>query len=404
MQNFRNYYLILGVPKDASADEIKKAYRRLARQLHPDVNPGDKSAEDRFKDINEAYDILSDIDKRAQYDQFSKFWKQKGFQGKQGVRLPNFKTWGNGKATRKKPAEDVDFSDYSDFNKFLDQVLGRRREVRMATANDAPGVASSEPWSTGSKKTSYVANSRPPRRDFDDREMRREAVDREMRREAVDREMRRDIVDRETRRDVDDREIRRDVDDREIRREAVDREIRRETVDRETRRDIEARLTLPLERAYSGGTERIRLEDGRAIEVNLPPAMVSGQRIRLRNQGMGGGDLYLKITVSPHPFFRLEMSDICCELPLTPSEAVLGGDIEVPTLDGLVKMKLPPGVTSGKRLRMANKGYPTGNGDRGDQLVEIQVLIPKEISEEERELYEKLRQVESFKPRQDLSV
>ncbi|MEG4029628.1 MULTISPECIES: J domain-containing protein [unclassified Microcoleus] len=398
MQNFRNYYLILGVPKDATADEIKKAYRRLARQLHPDVNPGDKSAEDRFKDINEAYDILSDLDKRAQYDQFSKFWKQKGFQGKQGVRLPNFKTWGNSKTTRKKPAEEVDFSDYSDFNKFLDQVLGRRREVRMATANDAAGVASSEPWSTASKKTSYVANSRPPRRDFDDREMRRETDDREMRRETDDREMRRETVDREMRREIVDREIRRDIADREMRREI------RETVDREPRRDIEARLTLPLERAYSGGTERIRLEDGRAIEVNLPPAMVSGQRIRLRNQGIGGGDLYLKITVSPHPFFRLEMSDICCELPLTPSEAVLGGDVEVPTLDGRVKMKLPPGVTSGKRLRLANKGYPTGNGDRGDQLVEIQVLIPKEISEEERELYEKLRQVESFKPRQDLSV
>jgi curved DNA-binding protein len=212
------------------------------------------------------------------------------------------------------------------------------------------------------------------------------------------------VDDREIRRETADREIRRDIVDREIRRDIVDREIRRETVDRETRRDLEARLTLPLERAYSGGTERIRLEDGRAIEVNLPPAMVSGQRIRLRNQGMGGGDLYLKITVSPHPFFRLEMSEICCELPLTPSEAVLGGDIEVPTLDGLVKMKLPPGVTSGKRLRLANKGYPTGNGDRGDQLVEIQVLIPKEISEEERELYEKLRQIETFKPRQDLSV
>ena len=252
MQNFRNYYLILGVPKDATADEIKKAYRRLARQLHPDVNPGDKSAEDRFKDINEAYDILSDLDKRAQYDQFSKFWKQKGFQSQQGVRLPNFKSWGNGKASRKKPAEDIDFSDYSDFNKFLDQVLGRRREVRMATANDAPRVASSEPWNTASKKTSYVANSREDRRELDDREIRREV------------------------REIDDREM---------------------------RQDIDARLTLRLERAYSGGTERIRLEDGRAIEVNLPPAMVSGQRIRLRNQGIAGGDLYLKITVSPIHFF-----------------------------------------------------------------------------------------------------
>ncbi|WP_293124794.1 DnaJ C-terminal domain-containing protein [Microcoleus sp. bin38.metabat.b11b12b14.051] len=357
MENFRNYYQILGVPRDATADEIKKAYRRLARQLHPDVNPGDKSAEDNFKDINEAYDILSDIEKRAQYDQFSKFWKQKGFQGKQGVKIPNFKTWGNNKTSRRKSSEDIDFSDYSDFNKFLDQVLGRRREVRMATENDAPRVPDSEPWSTASKKTSYVANSREDRR--------------------------------EDRRDLDDREIRRET---------------REIDDREIRQDIDARLTLPLERAYSGGTERIRLDDGRWIEVNMPAAMVSGQRIRLRNQGIGGGDLYLKITVSPHPFFRLEMSDICCELPLTPCEAVLGGDIEVPTLDGLVKMKLPPGVTSGKRLRMANKGYPTGNGDRGDQLVEIQVLIPKEISDEERELYEKLRQIETFKPRQDLSV
>ena len=365
MQNFRNYYQILGVPKDASADEIKKAYRRLARQLHPDVNPGDKSADDRFKDINEAYDILSDIDKRAQYDQFSKFWKQKGFQGKQGVRIPNFSTWGGGKTSSRTIAENVDFSDYSDFNKFLDQVLGRRREVRMATANDSARVSSPEPWSTASKKTSYVANSREDRREIDDRENRRET------------------------RDMDDREMRREV---------------REIDDREMRQDMDARLTLRLERAYSGGTERIRLEDGRAIEVNLPPAMVSGQRIRLRNQGIAGGDLYLKITVSPHPFFRLEMSDICCELPLTPSEAVLGGDVEVPTLDGRVKMKLPPGVTSGKRLRLAGKGYPTGNGDRGDQLVEIQVVIPKEINEEERELYEKLREVESFKPRQDLSV
>ncbi|MBE9095625.1 DnaJ C-terminal domain-containing protein [Tychonema sp. LEGE 07203] len=363
MQNFRNYYQILGVSRDATADEIKKAYRRLARQLHPDVNPGDKFAEDSFKDINEAYDILSDLEKRAQYDRFSKFWKQKGFQGKQGVKLPNFKSWGNNKGSRNKPAADIDdFSDYSDFNKFLDQVLGRRREVRMATANDAPGVAASEPWSTASKKTSYVANYREDGRNFDDREMRRETVDREIRRET---------------REIDDREI---------------------------RRDIEARLTLPLEKAYAGGTERIRLDDGRWIEVNMPAAMVSGQRIRLRNQGIGGGDLYLKITVSPHPFFSLEMSDICCQLLLTPCEAVLGGDVEVPTLDGPVKMKLPPGVTSGKRLRMANKGYPTGNGDRGDQLVEIQVLIPKEISDEERELYEKLREVETFKPRQDLSV
>ncbi|HLO52020.1 MAG TPA: J domain-containing protein [Kamptonema sp.] len=326
MQNFRNYYQILGISRDASVDEIKKAYRRLARQLHPDVNPGNKEAEDKFKAINEAYDILSDVDKRSQYDEFTRFWKQKGFPGKQGFRVPSFKGWGEGKTNSDSAEEKDDFGDYSDFNKFVDQLLGRRREVRTAASN-APRVTSSDPWVSSTAKVAYTPGSR------------------------------------------------------------------------EARKDIEARLTLPLEKAYTGGSERIRLEDGRSLEVDMPAGMVSGQRIRLRNLGIGGGDLYLKITVAPHPFFKLERSDVCCQLPLTPAEAVLGGEIEVPTLDGWVKMKLPQGVVSGQRLRLAAKGYPTGKGDRGDQLVEITIAVPKEISQQERELYEKLRQIETFKPR-----
>lgn len=331
MQNFRNYYQILGIPRESTVDEIKKAYRRLARQYHPDVNPGNKGAEEKFKDINEAYDILSDVEKRAEYDQYSRFWKQKGFQGKSGikVKVPGFRGWGEAKTNGGASEDNVDYSEYPEFNKFVDQLLGRRREVRTATSN-SPRVTSSDPWNPGTTKTAYVAGSR------------------------------------------------------------------------EARRDIEARLTLPLERAYTGGTERIRLEDGRSLEVDLPAGMVTGQRIRLRNQGISGGDLYLKITVTPHPFFKLERSDIFCQLPLTATEAVLGGDIELPTLDGWVKMKLPSGVVPGQRLRLAGKGYPTGKGDRGDQLVEIQVVFPKELSSEERELYEKLRQVETLKPRQNL--
>ena len=154
---------------------------------------------------------------------------------------------------------------------------------------------------------------------------------------------------------------------------------------------------MPLERAYIGGPERIRLEDGRSLEVNMPGGMVSGQRIRLRNQGIAGGDLFLKITVSEHEFFKLEGDNIACE-------AVLGGDIEVPTLDGWVKMKLPPGVISSQVLRLAEKGYPDGRGGRGDQLVEIKIVPPKNLNDEERELYEKLRQIETFKPRRDLPV
>ena len=134
----------------------------------------------------------------------------------------------------------------------------------------------------------------------------------------------------------------------------------------------------------------------------MPPGMVTGQTIRLREQGLSGGDLYLTISVNPHPVFRIEGTDIYCQIAITPSEAVLGGQVEAPTLDGLVKMNIPSGVRSGQRLRLSRKGYPRNSGKRGDQLVEIQIVTPKSITPEERELYEKLRAIETFKPRADL--
>jgi curved DNA-binding protein len=322
MQDFRNYYDILGVARDATVDEIKKEFRRLARQFHPDLNPGDKQAEEKFKDINEAYEVLSDPTKRGQYDQFGKFWQQRGFKGGQAAK-PS-RGW-DGRSDR--AADDVDFGEFDDFNSFVDQLLNRR------TAKEANTVRTGtrDYYQPGTTKTAY-------------------------------------------------------------------------TVPRATRRDAEARLAVPLEKAYTGGQERIRLEDGRSLEVNMPPGMVTGQRIRLKGQGVAGGDLYLKIDVAPHPFFRLEGSDIQCLLPVTPSEAVLGGQLEVPTLDGLVKMSIPAGVRTGQRLRLAAKGYPTASGRRGDQIVEIQIMVPRDPSPQERELYEKLRQFETFNPRADLPV
>lgn len=335
MQNFRDYYQILGVARDASADEIKKVFRRLARQYHPDLNPGNKEAEEKFKDIGEAYEVLSDPAKRSQYDQFSNFWKQRSFRGKKPAAGSSFKSWNNNAFTDRKANEDVDFSQFPDFNNFVDQILKNRRETKEVATNGSTRtrVAASDPFRPGTTKTSYTVTS-----------------------------------------------------------------------SRGNRRDVEAQLTLPLEKAYTGGRERIRLEDGRSIELNMPEGMVSGQSIRLKGQGINGGDLYLKITVAPHPFFKLEGADIFCQLPLTPSEAVLGGQVEVPTLDGLVKISVPSKVRSGQRLRLANKGYLTDSGRRGDQLVEIQVVIPRDISQEERELYEKLRQIETFNPRLDLPI
>jgi curved DNA-binding protein len=324
LQNFRDYYEILGVPKEATNEDIKRNYRRLARQYHPDLNPGNKAAEEQFKDINEAYEILSDSTKRAQYDQFSRFWNQKGFSGKNtGVRGKN----GNNSSNGRSSTEEIDPRQYPDFRSFIDEVIGIKNQGESKVTDTDGGKV--DPFRTPRTRVQT-------------------------------------------------------------------------TVPRTNRRDIEARLTLPLEKAYKGGFERIRLEDGRSLEVNMPSAMVTGQTVRLKNQGIAGGDLYLKITVEPHPLFKLEGSNISCQVPVTPSEAVLGGAIEAPTLDGPVKMTIPSGVRSGQRFRLANKGYPKDNGERGDQLVEIQIVTPKNVSTEEKELYEKLRQIETFKPRADL--
>ncbi len=323
MQNFRNYYEILNVAKDASAEDIKRSYRRLARQYHPDLNPDNKVAEEKFKDISEAYRILSDPTKRSQYDQYGDFWQQRGFQG-----------------GRKKSKTEVDFGEFRNFNDFFDQFLTRSPEPKNYETFPNPRVEPrtaprarppvEDPYRPNNTKTSYTVN-RPP-----------------------------------------------------------------------SKRDAEARLTVPLEKAYSGGRERIRLEDGRSLEVNMPGGMVTGQKIRLRGQGINEGDLYLRIEVAPHAFFKIEGADIVCQLPITPSEAILGGAIEVPTLDGLVKMNIPGSVKSGQRLRLAKKGYPDGDGERGDQIVELQIIFPKELTDPERELYEKLRQIETFNPRKNL--
>lgn len=326
LQNFRDYYEILGVSKDAPNEDIKKSYRRLARQYHPDLNPGNKAAEDKFKDVNEAYEVLSDPAKRAQYDQFSVFWKQNGFGGsKQSSSRKGWNSQGNGRNS-----QDVNPAKYDNFDTFIDQVFGVKN--KSDTSSSSTNTTKTDPFRTPRTKVSYTPNAR------------------------------------------------------------------------QNRRDIEARLTLPLEKAYQGGLERIRLEDGRSLEVNMPPGMVTGQTIRLRNQGIGGGDLYLKITVQQHHIFKLDGNDIFCQVPITPCEAVLGGQVEAPTLDGLVKMTIPPGVRSGQRLRLEGKGYPNEKGKRGNQLVEIQIITPnpKNVSSQERELYEKLREIETFKPRKDL--
>jgi curved DNA-binding protein len=332
-QDIRNYYELLGVKRDASADEIKQSFRRLARQYHPDLNPGDKAAEDKFKDISEAYEILSDLSKRSQYDKFTGFWRKN--RHKPPANNPP-----------RDRSSDEEFGD--DFNTFIDRLLGRKKEDNSGNRSTRSDAPSSRNARTGDRSNSRV-------QDGPDR--------------------------------------------------ASTRRTFAEAPPQTRPKNLEAELTLPLDKAYLGGRERITIqEDGRSLEVDMPPGIMQGQKIRLRGQGIAGGDLYLKINVSPHPFFRLEGVDVYCQLPVTPAEAVLGGSVEVPTLDGLVKINLPPSIVSGQKLRLAGKGFPREDDTRGDQLLEIQIVVPKTLLPVERELYQKLREIESFNPRLDLSI
>jgi curved DNA-binding protein len=334
MENFRNYYELLGVERNSPPDEIKKAFRRLARQYHPDLNQGDKSAEEKFKEFNEAYRVLSDPAARSQYDQFTRFWR-----GKKNRNNQDF--WSGSREDdrndRSKPEED--FSQFGDFNSFIDQLLGRRPKPNSYSREEEVG---------GGRRGRTSTVEAEPEEDFRSENIRGSA------------------------------------------KAAPPRP-----------KNVEAELRLPLEKAYQGGRERIKLEDGRSLEVDMPAGMVPGHKIRLRGQGIANGDLFLKIDVAPHNRFRLVGIDVHCALFVTPAEAILGGFVEVPTLDGLVKISLPAGVTVGQKLRLAGKGFPDENGKRGDQLLEIQVAIPRTVSQAERELYEQIRSIETFNPRLD---
>ncbi len=327
MQNFRNYYEILGVSRQADFSEIKQAYRKLARQYHPDLNPGNRSAEEKFKLLGEAYEVLADDEKRAQYEKFSQYWKQKGFQDDRLARHPSAEERTSGRIS----LEDFGFGDFPDFNSFIDQLLNRRSDSAARRRANGSGYDQPDASAYMTSQTPMVQPSSPHR----------------------------------------------------------------------GRRDAEADLIIPLEKAFRGGRERIRLEDGRSLEVNMPAGMVTGQRIRLRGQGIGGGNLYLRIEVEPHPFFQLQDSDVYCRLPVTPSEAALGSTIDIPTLDGTQRTTLPQGAQTGQVIRLVGRGYPIGQ-ERGDLLLELEVVVPKRLSDREKALYEELRQTERTNPREHL--
>jgi curved DNA-binding protein len=321
--NFRDYYALLGVNKNASADDIKKAYRRLARKYHPDLNPGDKTAEAKFKEITEANEVLSDVDKRTQYDRFGQYWKQ----SEQPRNNANRSTPGAAPgANRGNDFNTVDFGQYNNFDDFVNELLGRFNN--SSNPNPTGKTAAADGFSTNASSSS--ANNLGG--------------------------------------------------------------------------DREATIVLSLTEAYKGVQKSFNLGT-ETIKVRIPGGAKAGSRIRVRGKGNVNtynkqrGDLYLTVELQPHPFFKLDGEQLTCEVPVTPDEAVLGAQIEIPTPDGMVTVSVPAGVRSGQSLRLRGKGWIDPRGERGDQLAKIVIATPKSLTPAERELYEKIRAVRTFDPR-----
>ncbi|MGK7914999.1 MAG: DnaJ C-terminal domain-containing protein [Prochloraceae cyanobacterium] len=334
--DFKDYYAILGVSKSANADEIKKTFRKLALKYHPDRNPGDKQAEARFKEISEAYEVLSDSEKRKKYDRFGQYWKQAGQTG-----------WSGGGAGV--DFGGVDFGQYANFEEFINELLGGRYSTsggaktrsysyRTSTSNRGTGT-------TGYKNYSEFGGFSGFNDGFKTQTT-----------------------------------------------QAADRE---------------AKLRLSFSEAFQGVQKRLNLGN-EIIDVRIPPGAKSGSRVRVRGKGQYNsytqqkGDLYLQVELEPHSFFQFEGDNLVCEVPIAPDEAVLGTSIEVPTPDGMVKMRVPAGIRSGQSLRLRGKGWPNPKGGRSDQLVKIAIASPKELSAIEREYYEKIRASRSYNPRTHL--
>jgi len=310
--HYKDYYKTLGVKRDTAQSDIKKAYRRLARKYHPDVSK-ESDAEERFKEVGEAYEVLKDPEKRAAYDQLGSEWQ-------------------TGESFRPPPDWNAGFeysggysgADAAAFSDFFETLFGGARARARTEGPDARG------------------------------------------------------------------------------------------------QDSHARILINLEDAYRGTTSVLSLRhpqldasghvvlEERHLNVNIPKGVYAGQHIRLKGQGAAGinagqaGDLYLEIGFNPHSVYRVEGKNVYLDLPVTPWEAALGDQVTVPTPLGKIKLKIPPGSTHGKQMRLKGKGIPAKVP--GDFYVNLQVVVPTADSTEVREAYETLKRAAAFNPRQHLGV
>lgn len=307
-----DYYQVLGVPRSASEDEIRKAYKKLARENHPDLKPDDPAAAERFKQANEAYEVLSDAEKRKQYDQFGDAWKH----ARQGGPFPGGGPFGGGQKV------DIDLGD----------LFGQGG----VDLGDLFGGA------FGGGRRGRTAQPRPSRG-----------------------------------------------------------------------QDLHTTVNVPFDLAARGGTYDITLDRNgvpETLSVKIPAGIRDGGTIRLAGQGGTGanggssGDLLINVRVAAHPYFRRDGNDLLIDVPLTVREATLGAKVDVPTLsEGMVTVTIPPGTSSGAKLRLKGKGIPDPKTKQaGDQFVQVKIVVPRELSSRAKELLEELDQETAVHPREHL--
>ena len=307
---FKDYYETLEVGRNSSDDEIKKAYRKLARKYHPDVNPDNKSAEEKFKELQEAYEVLSDGDKRRRYDQLGANWKHGAeFTPPPGWQGGGFRTdfdlgdiLGNAKAGAR-----------GGFSDFFDTLFGQMGGGRPRRSNPTP---------TNEQRRGH--------------------------------------------------------------------------------RKVETELALPIGELHRGTTRKLNLTVNgkqKTVEVRIPPGARNGNRIRVPGGSVDGGDLYIRLRQTPQSQYQVEGDNTEIEVAISPWEAALGATIDVPTLDGWEKIKVPSGVGSGQRVRMKDKGLNLRKGGRGDHYVRLKIVVPKNLTDEERKHFENLAGSSNFNPR-----
>jgi molecular chaperone DnaJ len=345
----RDFYDVLGVSKDAGADEVKKAYRKLARQYHPDVNKTD-DAEAKFIEVKEAYDVLSDPQKKANYDRFGHTDQNQGFGGAGGADFGGgfgdiFDMFfgGGGRRNPNAPRQGADLQ-YTMTIEFTEAVFGKETEIRIPKEEECDTCLGSGAKPGTKPETCTVCKGSGQQ-------------------------------------------------------EQVQNTPFGRVVNRRVCMKCEGKGKVIKEKCPTcRGNGKVQKQ--KTISINIPPGVDNGMQIRMAGQGEPGvnggppGDLYVVLRVREHEFFDREGQDIYCDMPITFVQATLGDEIEVPTLTGRVKLKIPTGTQTGTFFRIKGKGVPAVRGNhQGDQHVKVKIVTPKNLTERQKELLKDFAEV-----------